>query len=76
LQFKAPDISVATVSSMSHGRRGSGHGVVLQCDGVWIDGDGLGAVVSLIDSNQSVGQLKHVVTQRYYDELRIPRPLL
>ena len=26
----------------------------------WVDGDSLGAVVRLVDTNQPVGQLKHV----------------
>ena len=29
-------------------------------DEVWVDGDTLGAVVSLVDTHQTVGQLEHV----------------
>ena len=31
-------------------------------NGGWIDADRLGAVVCLVDTDQSVSQLKHVVT--------------
>ena len=41
-----------------------------------VNGRGLGAVVSLVDANETVGQLEHVVTQRDDDELSIGRPLL
>ena len=43
---------------------------------VWVDGDTLGTVIRLVDPNQAVCQLKHVVTQAYDDELCILGPLL
>ena len=43
---------------------------------VGVDGDRFGAVVGLVDAHESVGQFKHVVTQRYNHELRVPCPLL
>ena len=41
-----------------------------------VDSDGLCRVVGLVDAHQSVGQLKHVVTQADDDELRVSRPVL
>jgi len=38
-------------------------GSALECDAVWLDSDRLCAVVCLIDADQSICQLKHVVTQ-------------
>lgn len=43
---------------------------------VWVNGDTLGAVVCLVDPNQAICQLKHVVTETYDDELCILGPLL
>ena len=43
---------------------------------VWVNGDTLGAVVRLVDPNQAICQLKHVVTETYDDELCILGPLL
>ena len=35
-------------------------------DEVWVDGDTLGAVISLVDPHQSVGQLEHVRPEQCY----------
>ena len=43
---------------------------------VWVNGDGLGCIVSLIDAHQSICQLKHVVPQTDDDKLSILGPLL
>jgi len=48
----------------------------VKCDAFWIDSDRLGAVVCLIDANQLISQLKHVVSQRDDDELCISCSLL
>ena len=41
-----------------------------------IDGDTLGAVVRLVDANQAISQLEHVVTETDYDELGVLGALL
>ena len=41
-----------------------------------VDGDAFGAVVSLVDPYEAVGQLKHVVPERDDDELGILCSLL
>ena len=41
-----------------------------------VDRDGLGAVVRLVDADETVGELEHVVTQRDDDKLRVLRPFL
>ena len=43
---------------------------------VGVEGDALGAVVSLVDPHQSVGQLEHVGPQGDDDELGVLGPLL
>ena len=43
---------------------------------VRVDGDTLGTVIRLVDPDQAVCQLKHVVTQTYDDKLCILGPLL
>lgn len=43
---------------------------------VGVDSHRLGAVVRLVNPHQPVRQLKHVVSQRDYDELRVLCPLL
>lgn len=40
-------------------------------DTIRVDGDTLSAVMSLVDPNEAVSQLKHVVTQTYDDELGV-----
>ena len=68
-------------------RRGSGIGggigggiavfrVDVVLDGGRIDGDGLGAVVCLVDADQPVSQFEHVGTQRDDDELGVAGALL
>ena len=41
-----------------------------------VNGDTLGTVVSFEDSNQTIGQLKHVVAETNDNELSILGPLL
>jgi hypothetical protein len=38
---------------------------------VRIDGDALAAVLCLVDADQAIGHLKHVVAQRNNNELRV-----
>ena len=45
-------------------------------DGVGVDGDGFGRVVSLVDAHKPIGQLKHVGTKGDDDELSVARSLL
>lgn len=40
-------------------------------DGLWVDADTLGGVVRLVDSDEAIGDLKHVVSQRDDDELSV-----
>lgn len=40
-------------------------------DGLWVDADTLGGVVRLVDSDETVCDLKHVVPQRDDDELSV-----
>ena len=42
----------------------------------WVDGHCLGAVIRLVDADQSVGELEHVVAERDNDELSILGALL
>ena len=43
----------------------------LNYKGAGVDGDRLGGIVSLVNANEAVRQLKHVIAQADYDELRI-----
>jgi len=43
----------------------------VKCNAVWIYSDWFCAVVCLIDADQPICQLKHVVAEWYYDELSI-----
>ena len=45
--------------------------MVLERDGFGVDAHVLGGVVSLVDPNQSVGDLEHVVPQGDDDELGV-----
>lgn len=39
--------------------------------GLWVDADALGGVVRLVDSDETIRDLKHVVSQRDDDELSV-----
>ena len=41
-----------------------------------VDGDTLGAVVRLVDADEAVSTLKHLIAKRDDDELRVLRSLL
>ena len=43
---------------------------------VGVDGDTLGAVVRLVDADEAVGTLKHLIAKGDDDELRVLRSLL
>ena len=43
---------------------------------VGVDGDTLGAVVRLVDPDEAIGTLEHLIAKRNDDELRVLRSLL
>lgn len=50
--------------------------VLLKHDGLGVDSHTLGGVVSFVDANETIGDLKHVVPQRDDDELSVLRLFL
>lgn len=50
---------------------GSDGAVLLKHNGLGVDSDTLGGVVSFVDTNESISNLKHVVPQGDDDELSI-----
>lgn len=53
-------------------RRLGRDGVVFsEHNGLWVDADALGGVVRLVDSDETIRDLKHVVSQRDDDELSV-----
>lgn len=54
--------------SSSSGRDGV---VFPEHDGLWVDADALGGVVGLVDPDETIGDLEHVVSQRDDDELGV-----
>jgi hypothetical protein len=57
-------------------RPGLGSLVLLVADNevVGVDGDALSAVLGLVDADQVVGELEHIVPKTNDDELRVPAP--
>lgn len=55
---------------------GSDGVVLLKHDGLGVDPNALGGVVSLVDADEAIGDLKHVVPQRDDDELSVLRLFL